>query len=173
MQATQLYIAGQDDSAVRQRWLGSLLMGPEQQYVYSKVLPTPDASYLLFAGFLTSGYHTSLMMAKLPPFPNDSISRSTFVPVEVDGVGNNVYVEFGYDEYGSDGVTKFYCTTRAENCRVAGATINETTPFSFASESLTNANGFTIKIPALSGRVLYYHVVIGGVAGQTQVVTVP
>jgi hypothetical protein len=173
MQATQVYIGGQDPAAIRQRWLSSLLMGPEQQYVYSKVLPTPDASYLMFAGFLTSGYHTGLMMAKLPPFPNDSMARSTFVPVIVNRIANNAYVEFGYDEYGSDGVTKFYCTTRAENCRVAGSTINETTPFSFASEPLTNANGFTITIPALPGHVLYYHLVIGGEAKETQVVTVP
>jgi hypothetical protein len=169
MQATQVYIAGQDPLAIRQRWLGSLLMGPEQQYVYSKVLPTPDASYLLFAGFLTSGYHTGLMMAKLPPFPNDSTSRSTFVPEIVSGVANNVYVEFGYDEFGSDGVTKFYCTTRAENCRVAGSTISEAIPFSFASEPLTNANGFTITIPALSGRLLYYRKVINSVPQPTEV----
>jgi hypothetical protein len=101
------------------------------------------------------------------------MARSTFVPVIVNRIANNAYVEFGYDEYGSDGVTKFYCTTRAENCRVAGSTINETTPFSFASEPLTNANGFTITIPALPGHVLYYHLVIGGEAKETQVVTVP
>jgi hypothetical protein len=173
MQATQVYIAGHDAGGVRQRWLSSLLMGPEQQYVYSKVLPTPDASYLMFAGFLTSGYHTGMMMAKLPPFPDDSIARSTYVPVRVNRVASNAYVEFGYDEFGSDGVTKFYCTTRAENCRVAGPTINEATPFSFASEPLTRASGFTITIPALSGHVLYYHLVIGGEARETQVVTVP
>ena len=169
MQATQVYIGGRDSLAVRQRWLSSLLMGPEQQYVYSKVLPTPDASYLLFTGFLTSGYHTGLMMAKLPPFPNDSTARSTFVPVTVNKVANNAYLEFGYDEYGSDGVTKFYCTTRAENCRVAASAINETTPFSFASEPLTNANGFTIKIPALPGHLLYYRIVVGGETKETHV----
>jgi hypothetical protein len=172
MQATQLYVAGTVTSPnIRQRWLSSLLMGPEQQYVYSKVLPTPDASYLLFTGFHISGYHTGIMMAKLPPFPDDTyVTAAQFVPIIASGLGNNVYVEFGYDEYGSDGATKFYCTTRAENCRVAGATVNQATPFSFASESLTNANGYSIAIPALPGLLLYYHVVINGVAGPTQVV---
>ena len=47
--------------------------------------------------------------------------------------------------------------------------MNETTPFSFASESLTNANGYSIMVPALPGLLLYYRVVIGGVAGATQV----
>ena len=72
MEATQVYVAGAVTAPnIRQRWLSSLLMGREQQYVFSKVLPTSDASYLLFTGFLTSGYHTGLMMAKLPPFPGD------------------------------------------------------------------------------------------------------
>jgi hypothetical protein len=108
-------------------------------------------------------------MAKLPPFPNDSTSRSTYVPEIVNGVANNVYVEFGYDEYGSDGVTKFYCTTRAENCRVGSSTINEAVPFQYASEQLTNANGFTVVIPALPGRLLYYRSVINGVPQPTEV----
>jgi hypothetical protein len=172
MQVTQVKVSGPDPQAAGQRWLGSMLMGPEQQYVYSKVLPTPDASYLLFAGFLTSGYHTGLMMAKLPPFSNDSMVRSTYVPVTVSGTGASVYVEFGYDEYGSDGVTKFYCATRAENCRVAAAAIDENTPFKFASEALTNANGYSIAIPALPGHILYYHVVSNGVAGPAQTVAV-
>jgi hypothetical protein len=78
-------------------------------------------------------------------------------------------VEFGYDEYGSDGVNKFYCTTRAENCRVAGASVVEATPFSFASEALTNANGYSITVPALPGMLLYYRSVVNGVTGPTQV----
>jgi len=148
-------------------------MTPGAQYVYSSVLPTPDASFLLFAGYLTSGYHTGLMMAKLPPFPQDSIARNTYVPVRVDGIGSTVHVEFGYDEYGSDRVNKFYCTTRADNCEVAGSTINEATPFSYASETAVNANGYSIQIPALPGHLLYYRVVTGGTPGATQVVAVP
>lgn len=154
-----------------QRLLSSLLMGPEQQYVYSKVLPTPDASYLLFGGFLTNGYHTSLMMAKLPSFPNDSVARSTYVPVLVSGPGNSVYAEFGYEEFGTR--SSFYCTTRQEACRVAGTVINEANPFSFASEALTPAgSGTRIAIPALPGHLLYYRLVSDGVPGLLQVTAV-
>jgi hypothetical protein len=52
---------------------------------------------------------------------------------------------------------------------VAGSSINEATPFSFASESLTNANGYSITIPALPGMLVYYRAVVNGVAGPTQV----
>jgi hypothetical protein len=173
MRSTQIRISAPDPAGTGQRVLSSLLMGPGQQYVYSSVLPTPDASYLLFSGFLVGGYHTSLMMAQLPPMPNDSVAGFTYVPVKVSGQsGSAVYVEFGYEEYG--GTTNFYCTPRQEACRVAASLINESAPFWFASELFPPATGsYQISIPALPGHILYYHVVDGGVAGPLQAVTVP
>jgi hypothetical protein len=170
MQGMQVGIGGPDPSGNTQRALGTMLMGPGQQYVYSKLLPTPDASYLLFAGFLTSGYHTSLMMAKLPSFPSDGVVRSTFVPVNVSVSSSNSYVEFGYEEFGSN--TDFFCTSRREACRVSAATINEANPFSFASETLAAA-GSTIAIPAIPGRILYYRVVTNGSPGPLMAAAVP
>jgi hypothetical protein len=174
MRATQVRIDGADPTAVGQRLLSSLLMGPAQQYVYSKVLPTPDASYLLFGGFLTGGYHTGMMMAKLPKFPDDSIARSTYIPVRVltGGNGGRVYVEFGYEEFGPP--TSYFCTSRMEACRVTAAAVDESAPFSFASESLTPAvSGATIAIPALPGHMLYYRVISDGVPWAMQVIAVP
>ncbi len=137
------------------------------------MLPSPDASHLLFSGFLLGGYHTSLMMAQLPPMPNDSVAGSTDVPVRVSGKsGASVYVEFGYEEYGA--ATDFHCTPRLEACRVATPLVIEAAPFWFAHELFAPATGsYQISIPALPGRVLYYHVVDGGVAGPLQAVTVP
>lgn len=170
-QATQIKVSAPDPAAVSQRWLGPLLMGPEQQYVYSKVIPTPDASYMVFGGFQTSGYHTAIMMAKLPPFPADSISRATYTPVILSGTGTSVIVQFGYQEYGA--TNAFFCTPRQEICKVAGSTINEATPFKYAAESLTGVSGaYTIVIPALPGRLLYYRVVDNGVPGDLQVMAV-
>jgi len=172
MHATQVRIDQADPGALGQRTLSSLLMGPSQQYVYSKVLPTPDGSYLLFAGFLTGGYHTALMMAKLPKFPNYMTVRSTYVPVPTSGTGSSVYAEFGYEEYG--GPTKFFCTARQEACSVAAPVINESAPFSFASETVAPAvGGAVIAIPALAGHLLYYRVVSDGAPGPLQVIAVP
>jgi hypothetical protein len=172
MRATQIRISAPDPNGLGQRNLSPLLMGPGQQYVYSSVLPTPDASYLLFAGFLTGGYHSSMMMAQIPPMPNDSISGQTYIPVQVSGRSTNaVYVEFGYEENGP--MTSFYCTARQEACRVATSQVNEGAPFSFASELFAPATGaYQITIPALPGRVLFYHLVDGGVPGPLQAVTV-
>jgi len=83
-----------------------------------------------------------------------------------------VYVEFGYEEYGSP--ASFYCTPRQEACRVAAALVNEASPFWFAQELFPPTTGrYTISIPALPGRILYYHVVDGGVAGPLQVAAIP
>jgi hypothetical protein len=173
MRATQMRISTPDPVGGSQRILSSLLMGPEQQYVYSSVLPSPDASYLLFGGFLVSGYHTSLMMAQIPPMPNDSVAGSTYIPVKVSGTsGAAVYVEFGYEEYGAPG--DFHCTPRQEACRVAASLVNESAPFWFAHELFPPATGrYQISVPALPGRILFYRIVDGGVAGPLQVRTVP
>jgi hypothetical protein len=172
MRATQIRISTPDPTGAGQRVLSSLLMGPGHQYVYSSVLPTPDASYLLFSGFLTNGYHTSLMMAQIPPMPNESIA-ATFVSVKVSGQSSNqVYVEFGYEEYGTS--TNFYCTPRQDICRATASVINDATPFSYSHEPLSTVTGnYQIAIPAIPGRILYYHVVDGGVPRQLQAVTVP
>ena len=172
MRAMQIRIDSPDPAATGQRILSSLLMGPNQQYVYSKVLPTPDASYLLFTGFLVNGYHTGLMAAKLPPFVDNSLSTSTFVPVTVSGNSrNSVYVEFGYEEFGAPG--DFHCTPRNESCRVGARLVNESFPFWFAHEAFTTATGsYRISVPALPGRILYYRVVDGAVAGPIRAVAI-
>lgn len=172
MRAVQVRVDAPDPGAVGQRSLGSLLMGPNQQYVYSKVLPTPDASYLLFAGFLLNGYHTGLLSAKLPPFVENSVAKSTFVPVTLTGRSrNSVYVEFGYEEFGAPG--DFRCTARAESCRVSAALVNESFPYWFAHESFSTATGnFKISIPAISGRILYFRVVDGTTPGAINAIAV-
>jgi hypothetical protein len=167
MRATQIRIDAPDDQASGQRILSSLLMGPGQQYVYSEVLPTPDGSYLLFGGYLTGGYHTGLMAAKIPSFPPDLVRQSTYVPVYVTGNGASSYVEFGYEEFGQR--TDFFCTPRQEACRVSAGTIDESNPFSFAQEPLKQASGsFAIAIPAIPGRIVYYRVVDGDTPGPLQ-----
>jgi hypothetical protein len=169
MQAIQLRMDQSDPQGQLQRLLGTLLMGPSQQYVYSKLIPMPDASTMLFAGFLTHGYHSALMSFKLPRFSEDSAAKNTFTPVTIKGgTGNNVYVEFGYEEFGSR--TQFYCTSRKEACHVSGSSINEAVPFKYASEFVTTVSGsYKIQIPGIHGRVLYYRLVENGVSGDLRV----
>jgi hypothetical protein len=172
-QARMIWIASPDDSGLKQIYLGRLLVGPEQSQVYSALLPTPDGRYGIFTGIDMSGYHTGLIMTKLPDVSHlDSINRTSYSPIFATGSSAGaVYVEFGYEEYGSDGVTKFYCTSRKENCRVGSGTINEAVPFQFASTDTpvtTTGSPFIIAAPGISGMMMVYRVVIDGVAQPTQ-----
>jgi hypothetical protein len=167
-EALQLRIDEPDPEARKQRFLGTLLMSPGQQYVYSKVLPSPDASYLLFAGFLLNGYHTGLLAMKLPSWKDTDAAGSTYQPLIVKGSGTSVYIEFGYEEFGSK--TDFFCTARRESCRVTAEEITEANPFAFAHEPLTPASGsYKIAIPVLPGHIVYYRVVDNGEPGPLQV----
>lgn len=85
-----------------------------------------------------------------------------YVPVTIKASSNFV-VQFGYD-------TNFYCTSRLESCYVQASTI-QTVPFLYASESgATTPTSSTVAIPAMPGRVLYYRLWIGGVAGQVNAI---
>ncbi|MGA2132407.1 MAG: hypothetical protein ABSH50_08950 [Bryobacteraceae bacterium] len=121
----------------------------------------PDNSWLLFRAEWLNYNREEMWMAKLPPYPSpDSIGRGTFVPMVLNlqppaGVkADNAVVQFGYAEYGGN------CTSRHDPCMASAAMIGSP-PFLFASE---NPKGMpcsatcTIAIPAISQRVLYYHV---------------
>jgi hypothetical protein len=85
-----------------------------------------------------------------------------YVPVTIKASSNFV-VQFGYD-------TNFYCTSRLESCYVQASTI-QTVPFLYASEAgATTPTSSTVAIPAMPGRVLYYRLWIGGVAGQVNAI---
>ena len=118
-----------------------------------KPLGTGHALYRILNG---DGIYGELALVKLPPMTFDSVNRTTFVPLQVR-VGSvpagtdNVVAEFGYD-------TNFYCTSRREACEAVTATVNETTPFYWASESYSGVRGapWTIAIPSVPQRVVYY-----------------
>ena len=148
---------------------------------YRTMSASPDGQWGFFLAHWLDGMRTETMAAKLPPWPakRDTYNRGTFIPMPVavpspPSGTNNVVAEFGYD-------TNFHCTSRQEACEAVSATVNETTPFYWASESYSGASGapYAIVIPAISQRVLYCHVkyrdatntVIG--TGPTQVQVVP
>lgn len=170
-QLMQVRIDQNDPAGLWQRRLGYGLTRPGSQYVYSKTGLMPNGQALLFTAFNLQGVYSLPVMMPLPSWPSDSVRRNSYVPIEVNGSGNG-YIEFGYGDYGDP--ESFYCTPRADACRVASHVIDEDTPFRYASDTLTPATGtWTIAIPGLPGRVLYYRTVINGVSGPTQVVPVP
>ncbi|MBI3209340.1 MAG: hypothetical protein HYZ37_10635 [Candidatus Solibacter usitatus] len=167
-QIMQLQIDKSDAAGLNQRRLGYGLTRPGSQYVYTKAKPFSDGKAILATAWNLQGVMSVPTYMKLPSLPSEQ-NRTTFIPVTVSGSGAG-YVEFGYEEYGAR--DQFFCTPRAEACRVSADKINEANPFSYASESLAAAGG-SITIPALPGRVVYYRTVTNGVAGAIQAVPIP
>lgn len=129
-----------------------------------------DSSWAVHNERWGTSFRNEVMAVKMPALGSttDTINRGAFVPVEeseqaVNGA-DGIVVDFGYSEYGSDGASKFYCTSRQENCVAnQGSAVNfGSTPFYFAGESfspLTCASGTcNVVIPSIPGRVLYYRV---------------
>jgi hypothetical protein len=134
----------------------------------------PDASWLLLESNAVQGSVFSVLAAKLPPYPQvDSANRGTFVPLTLNlsppaGMGiDNAVVQFGYLENGTP--NQFFCTTRREACMAVSATVNDSSPFLFASDGadgtaatvpgVSCAAGCEVAVPGLSQRVVYYQVV--------------
>lgn len=156
-----------DADGIYQRKTGQSLTRPGAQYAYSHTHGFGDGRTFLSSVYQNEGWYSGVILVDPGPMIEDSANRTGFQPVAVKSTFADSVIEFGYDE-------NFYCTPRAEACKVAASTINATTPFYFSSETLAGATGAaTITIPAIPGRILYYRVVSGGVAGSTQKVAIP
>ncbi len=137
--------------------------GPGRQFEFGSFIPDPTGTWGFMQAFWPDGARNDLFMARLPPWPAtpDGINRSKYVPFSVTVPPNsaqpNARVHFGYAENGPAG--SFYCTGRQDACMVNGTTPG--TPFSFDSENpqwQNCANGCTIQVPEIAGRVLYYEI---------------
>jgi hypothetical protein len=167
----QLRIDQNDPTGANQRSLGIALTQPGSQYVYTYTVPSPDGKSITTTAWNLGGVYSLPIQMRLPPWRDDSVNRTTFVPVQVQAPGAS-HIEFGYQEFGAP--ENMFCTPRKEVCKVSQATVQEQNPFRWNAEPLAPpAPGGSIAIPAIPGRMLYYRVVIDGNPGQLNVVPVP
>jgi hypothetical protein len=112
------------------------------------------------------GRRSDVMAVKLPPWPTpDSLARNSFLPLKVAvSAEPNSYarIEFGYAEYGADekGAPLFCSAERMERC-AAPTSAGSREPYLWESEPAAwtpCSGGCTVRVPALSGRVLYYRI---------------
>jgi hypothetical protein len=124
-------------------------------YPYWGVVAHPAGDVvLLMSGGWVQGVRESVLLAKLPPYPDISDRHNAYTGQTVtvsprEGM-THARVRFGYN-------TSFHCTERADAC----LTDENLKPFAFASEQLTAtgcAGGCTLTAPAIPGRLLYYRV---------------
>lgn len=154
-----------DPFGLNWRHLTMAFAGPTKESNYANIHGNMDGKWGLFEDFFGDGMRSDVFALKLPPWPNtDSISRNTFIPVQVSFYTTTAIqarARFGYQEYSNGSGDNLYCSgERNEECSTVTGDTKE--PFAWLSESLPMwqscaANSTcTITIPALSGRVLYY-----------------
>lgn len=153
-------VSRDDPAGVNWRRLTMGLSGPGRQYHFGNMKSIPGGKWAFMPGYWIDGLRHDLLLVKLPPWPgpdHSGIDRSTFVNVPVvvgrEAEYSEARVRFGYAENGP--AKAFYCTPRQEVCSTGGD------PFAWESEHPrweACAAGCSIKVPALSGRVLYYSI---------------
>jgi len=125
---------------------------------------TPDGQYLFFNQVVNGAFGPLLMLKMLPFEQQDTVDRTTFIPVTVTIPANaqaaGAVVQFGYSEFGSPG--QGYCTTRREACVAVSSTLDATNPFKFQTSDSYSAlpctSGCQIIIPLAPQHVAYYQV---------------
>jgi hypothetical protein len=156
-----------DVTGTRSRRLTSAFVAPGRQYNFTNAKATPDAAWVQIMSSWLEGQRTDMFWAKLPPFPgataNPNIllgSTNLNLSFGAGATGDTLRVSFGYVENGA-APNLFYCTTRKDVCHTS-STATLINPFLFASEAQSPtpcASGCTIPIPAIAGRMMYYHTV--------------
>lgn len=163
-QVVQFRIDRNEPTGVNQRSVGHSLTRPGAQSVYSSARMFGDSPKILSTVHHHNGWFTGAVLIDPGQMPDDSVNRTTYLPLQISGLPEGSLVEFGY-------TPQFFCTARQEACRVSSAALSEGQPFAYAHETLTPTQSSTnvITVPMLSGRVLYYRVVTNGEPGPVNV----
>ncbi|MGD1096614.1 MAG: hypothetical protein ABSB35_32050 [Bryobacteraceae bacterium] len=100
-----------------------------------------------------------VLLVKRPPEVPDSVDRTSFATpgIGIPAAPGSAMLEWGYLEYGSDGLTKFNCTSRTDNCR--SSTNFTSAPFWYASETQTPtscSSGCSIQPSLIPDRIAFW-----------------
>ncbi|MEI9811566.1 MAG: hypothetical protein WDO18_02325 [Acidobacteriota bacterium] len=165
--AVQQDISVNDPYGWRFRRLTMAFNAPSRQYTATNWRATPDGKWGLMVTTFADGVYPVMFAARIPPWPGyDGIRRDQLLQKSVQlGPGEALAeIRFGYEEYGQPG--QFYCTSRKEAC--ATGTLQ---PFQYivadGHVGKACANGCTISIPSLSGRILWWQEFRSGDGGAT------
>lgn len=147
-----------DELGTHFRRLTMGLSGPAMQYQFAAPYMVADGKFMFTRAYWPGGIRNDTLLWRMPPpVGEDSVDRSTFVPVPVQVSGGYARIRFGYVENGA--ADQYYCTSRQEACVTDG----KVSPFAFVTSDNPSSpadcrTGCTITIPALSGRIVYYRV---------------
>lgn len=187
------------NSQAGSRNLGGGMVMPEFIYVFPLLKTSAQAEFTLWTHGIVINTNPGginaidVWKSKLPPLPApDGVDRTAFIPTAVvvsAGSQNNAIAKFWYREnHNADG--NDYCGSRAEDCYATAATIPAgADPYKYPTDGsggvltgvtgLACSSGCTLSIPAITGHMLYYQVVLRNSSnvilstGPTQIVAIP
>ncbi len=133
---------------------------PTQVFVgtnyWADVLFAPSSSQQGASAIQASGPKETMVPVTLSGIRTQGAAAAAVGSSNVGTGGVNARIRFGYTENGPP--DSFFCTSRQEAC----VTDEQATPFAYEkSDTLSPtscASGCTIRVPAISGRVLYYQI---------------
>ena len=148
---------------------------PRRINQFYTVMTLPNGLFTAQEEYLTGdrSHNRAIMAVKIPPpaIP-DGLDRTTFQPITVlvsPRPNSTAYLRFGYAENGDVAFnpdTPPPCTSRSEACvsaTLSALSFSVTDPFYYEATEIFSAAecsaGCSLKIPAISQRVLYYQVI--------------
>ena len=162
-QITQFRVDRADGIGATVRKLGYVHGMPGLQYQFSNCRATPDAAYAFCIADWLDGVRSEWVALRISPLPTpDTVNRTTFVPITLtySGSPDATYIRarFGYLENGG---SLLRCTGYQVECSTEIPSGSPTDPYSFTNEPVTrqscpNGSSCTLKLPAISHRMLYY-----------------
>lgn len=166
----QLSSYASDPQGLHDRVLTAGFATPRVNAPFWNIFMNPVSGIGITRSKYVNKYRADWLSVKMPPLSTDSKTRNDFLQTQVlipASTFTHAIVEWGYQELGSDGTTKFYCTSRADNCRTGGS------PFTYASETqnpTSCSSGCAIPIPVIANRTAYYRILRTDSSGNVKFV---
>jgi hypothetical protein len=166
--ALQWDISRDDTSGFRFRRLTQAFAGSGRVTNGTSWRPSPDGKWGFVPSYFADGVMPMMWTMTVPPWPGyDGIRRDDFLYEEFKlGPGAPLAeIRFGYEENGTS--AQFFCTSRKEGC----ATRSDGKLFNFLStdghSGVSCATGCSVRVPAISGRVLWWQAFRSSDSGAT------
>ena len=137
--ALELPLDDPSDRAGRQRIITHMLAPGRINAPFGNLNSTANNQWWLVHTRMFGTVRSEILLVARPPELKDSIDRTQYYTPSISlSPGGYSKLQWGYLEYGANGINQWWCTTRRENCESSN---NLTTaPFYFRSEAQAPTN---------------------------------
>lgn len=157
------------DRGARSRILTRAFAPTRVNAPFYEVQALPNNGWWVFRTRSFASSRADVILVKRPVEQQDSINRTMFSQptTALSAAPGYAMIQWGYLEYGANGTTHWYCTTRADSCN--SSTTPTTTPYWFGAQTLTPtvcSSGCTVTPSFLPDRVALWRLVRTDASGN-------